>query len=121
MKDLLAGHKVSEMMTRDCAQIPDDLTLQELVENHILTGGHRCFVVNHGDKAIGLGNPLGNQKGAAVVLAHDKRDTGNDPNRQAHLNASERRGVDDHRKHGAERNQPASCGGAWQAHRGIFA
>lgn len=54
VKDLLAGHKVSEMMTRDCARIPDDLTLQELVENHILTAGHRCFVVSHGDKAIGL-------------------------------------------------------------------
>jgi Zn-dependent protease len=54
MKDLLAGHKVSEIMTRDCAQISDDLTLQELVENHILAGGHRCFVVSHGDKAVGL-------------------------------------------------------------------
>jgi len=54
VKNLLAGHKVSEMMTRDCAQIPDDLTLQELVENHILTAGHRCFVVSHGDKAVGL-------------------------------------------------------------------
>jgi len=54
VKDLLAGHKVSEMMTRDCAQIPDDLTLQELVENHILTAGHRCFVVSHRDKAVGL-------------------------------------------------------------------
>jgi Zn-dependent protease len=54
VKNLLVGHKVSEMMSRDCRRIPDDLTLQELVENHILTGGHRCFVVSHGDKTIGL-------------------------------------------------------------------
>jgi Zn-dependent protease len=54
VKDLLVGHKVSEMMSRDCIRIPDDLTLQELVENHVLTGGHRCFVVSHGDKTIGL-------------------------------------------------------------------
>jgi len=54
VKDLLAGHKVSEMMSRDCTQIPADLTLQELVEKHVLTGGHRCFVVNRGDETVGL-------------------------------------------------------------------
>ncbi len=54
VKDLLAGHKVSEMMTRDCIPVPDNLTVQELVENHVLTGGHRCFVVTHGDQTIGL-------------------------------------------------------------------
>jgi Zn-dependent protease len=54
VKDLLAGHKVAEMMTRDCRRISDDLTLQDLVENHVLAGGHRCFVVSHGDKTIGL-------------------------------------------------------------------
>jgi Zn-dependent protease len=54
VKDLLTGHKVSEIMTRDCTQISDDLSLQELVENHILAGGHRCFVVTHGEKTVGL-------------------------------------------------------------------
>jgi Zn-dependent protease len=54
MKDLLAGHRVSEMMSRDCTRVPGDLTLQELVETHILGGGHRCFVVTQGDRTIGL-------------------------------------------------------------------
>jgi Zn-dependent protease len=54
VKNLLVGHTVSEMMSRDCRRISDDLTLQELVENHVLAGGHRCFLVSHGDKTIGL-------------------------------------------------------------------
>ncbi|HKM82685.1 MAG TPA: site-2 protease family protein [Candidatus Acidoferrum sp.] len=54
VKDLLAGHKVSEMMSRDCTPVPDDLTLQELVEKYVLTRGDRCFVVTRGDATIGL-------------------------------------------------------------------
>jgi CBS domain-containing protein len=52
--DLLAGHKVSEMMSRDCTRIPGDLTLQDLIEEHVLAGGHRCFVVARGDETVGL-------------------------------------------------------------------
>ena len=54
VKDLLAGHKVSEMMSRDCVPISGDLTLQELVEKHVLASGHRCFVVTRGNETIGL-------------------------------------------------------------------
>lgn len=54
LKDLLAGHKVSEIMSRDCTRISGDLTLQELVDKHVLEGGHRCFVVSRGDETIGL-------------------------------------------------------------------
>jgi Zn-dependent protease len=54
LKDLLAGHKVSEIMRRDCTRVPGDLTLQELVETHVLGTGHRCFVVTRGDETIGL-------------------------------------------------------------------
>jgi Zn-dependent protease/CBS domain-containing protein len=54
MKDLLAGHTVSEAMSRDCARVSGDLTLQELVDNHILAGGVRCFVVSRGDETVGL-------------------------------------------------------------------
>ncbi len=54
VKDLLAGHKVSEMMSRDCTRIPGDLTLQDLVEKHVLAGAHRCFVVIRGDETVGL-------------------------------------------------------------------
>lgn len=54
LKDLLAGHKVSEMMGRDCARVPGDLTLQELVEKYVLGSGNRCFVVTQGERTIGL-------------------------------------------------------------------
>lgn len=54
LKDLLAGHKVSELMSRDCTRIADNLTLQELVEEGVLAGGHRCFLVSHGNETVGL-------------------------------------------------------------------
>jgi Zn-dependent protease/CBS domain-containing protein len=54
LKDLLAGHRVSEMMSRDCTSVPGDLKLQELVDRYVLQSGHRCFVVIRGDKTIGL-------------------------------------------------------------------
>jgi Zn-dependent protease len=54
LKDLLAGHKVSEMMGRDCARVSGDLTLQEVVDTYILGRGNRCFVVTQGEQTIGL-------------------------------------------------------------------
>jgi len=54
LQDLLEGHTVSEMMSRDCARVPGDLKLQDLVETHLLGRGHRCFVVVHGERTIGL-------------------------------------------------------------------
>jgi Zn-dependent protease/CBS domain-containing protein len=54
LKDFLSGHKVSEMMGRDCARVPGDLTLQQVVDTHVLAHGHRCFVVTHGDQTVGL-------------------------------------------------------------------
>jgi Zn-dependent protease/CBS domain-containing protein len=54
MKDLLSGHKVSEMMSRDCTRVPGGLSIQALVETYILGNGHRCFVVSQGDQTIGL-------------------------------------------------------------------
>ncbi|MGH9680447.1 MAG: CBS domain-containing protein, partial [Candidatus Acidiferrales bacterium] len=35
-------------------RVPGDLSLQELVDTYVLGGGHRCFVVTHGDQTIGL-------------------------------------------------------------------
>jgi len=54
LEDLLAGHRVSEVMSRDCARVSGDMTLQELVDNHVLAGGVRCFVVSRGDETVGL-------------------------------------------------------------------
>jgi Zn-dependent protease len=51
---LLAGHKVSQAMSSRCAAVPADLTLQQLVDEHILGGGQRCFLVNRGADTIGL-------------------------------------------------------------------
>jgi Zn-dependent protease/CBS domain-containing protein len=51
---LLAGHRVSQAMGTHCAAVPADLMLQELVDEHILGRGHRCFLVNRGDNTVGL-------------------------------------------------------------------
>jgi CBS domain-containing protein len=41
-------------MSRDCARIPDDTLLQDLVDRQILAGGRRCFVVTRGADVAGL-------------------------------------------------------------------
>jgi Zn-dependent protease/predicted transcriptional regulator len=50
----LAGHTVSQAMSTTCASVPEDLTLQQLVDEHILTSGRRCFLVNRGEDTLGL-------------------------------------------------------------------
>jgi Zn-dependent protease len=51
---LLEGHKVSQAMSTRCTAVPADLTLQQLVDDHILASGQRCFLVNRGDATVGL-------------------------------------------------------------------
>ncbi len=51
---LLAGHTVSQAMSTHCAFIPGNMTLQQLVDEHILAGGQRCLLVNHKEKTVGL-------------------------------------------------------------------
>jgi predicted transcriptional regulator len=51
---LLAGHKVSQAMSTHCAAVSADLTLQELVDEHILTSGQRSFLVKRGEDTVGL-------------------------------------------------------------------
>ncbi|MGC2630585.1 MAG: site-2 protease family protein [Rhodomicrobium sp.] len=51
---LLAGHTVSQAMNTRCANIPEDVTLQDLVDEHILGTGQHCFVVKCGVEAVGL-------------------------------------------------------------------
>jgi Zn-dependent protease/CBS domain-containing protein len=51
---LLAGHTVSQAMSSHCLAIPAELTLQQLVDEHILSGGRRCFLVNRGSDTVGL-------------------------------------------------------------------
>jgi len=51
---LLTGHRVSEAMSTHYAVIPEDLTLQQLVDDQILGSGQRSFLVNRGDQTVGL-------------------------------------------------------------------
>jgi len=53
-RGMLAGHTVAQAMSRQCAVVPADLTLQELVDEHILMSGQRCFLVNHDHQTVGL-------------------------------------------------------------------
>lgn len=53
--DLLEGHTVQQVMTRNFVLIPTNLTLQQLVDHHILGTGKRCFVVtNQANQVVGL-------------------------------------------------------------------
>ena len=51
---LLAGHKVAQAMSSQCVAIPTELTLQQLVDDHVLSGARRCFLVNRGSETVGL-------------------------------------------------------------------
>ena len=54
LQGVLAGHRVSQAMSTGCPAVPADLTLQQLVDEHILTSGRRCFLVNSGGSTLGL-------------------------------------------------------------------
>lgn len=54
LQDILKGHKVSELMTRDCPVLPPELTIQQLVNEQILTSGRRCFPVVRHTRVLGL-------------------------------------------------------------------
>jgi Zn-dependent protease len=53
-QSLLAGHKVVQTMSSHCVAVPAELTLQQLVDEHILGSGQRCFLVNRGSDTVGL-------------------------------------------------------------------
>ncbi|MFQ6117463.1 MAG: CBS domain-containing protein, partial [Candidatus Bipolaricaulia bacterium] len=52
--ELLKGHKVSEVLTRDWPQVPPDLTLEELVHDHFLSSFHRCLPVIEAGQLQGI-------------------------------------------------------------------
>lgn len=54
VRGLLAGHFVSQAMRSHCETVPAELTLQELVDHHVLEGRARCFLVNRGEDTIGM-------------------------------------------------------------------
>jgi len=54
LQDILRGHRVSELMIRDCPVVPPQVTIQQLVNDQILTSGRRCFPVVQNDRVLGL-------------------------------------------------------------------
>ena len=51
---LLAGHTVGEIMTHECTTLTPEVTLEQLVHDHILTTGKRCFPVARAGRVEGL-------------------------------------------------------------------
>lgn len=54
LQDVLSRHTVAQAMSHRYVVVPADLTLQQLVDEHILGRGQRCFLVNRGDDTVGL-------------------------------------------------------------------
>ena len=54
LQDNLNGHIVYEAMTKDFAIVPDDTTIQEVMDNHILGIGRRTLFVKKEANIIGL-------------------------------------------------------------------
>jgi Zn-dependent protease/CBS domain-containing protein len=54
LQNLLKGHRVIEAMTRGYATVPDDATLDHVVNAQLLGSSRRCLMVTRDDKAIGL-------------------------------------------------------------------
>jgi Zn-dependent protease len=54
IKSLLQGVRVDQVMDCDCQRVSNALSLDRLVEDRILTGGHRCFIVSKEEADEGL-------------------------------------------------------------------
>lgn len=54
LQEVMAGHKVSEAMTRGYTAIPAGTTLQHLVDEYILKTRGRSFVVIEGGQPVGM-------------------------------------------------------------------
>ena len=54
LQDMLQGHTAREVMIRDCPVISPELTVDALVNEHVLTIGRRCFPVKSNSHVVGL-------------------------------------------------------------------
>jgi Zn-dependent protease len=54
VQSLLAGHKATEAMGHNFTTIPSDVTLQNLVNEHVLAAGRRSFIVEENGQMAGL-------------------------------------------------------------------
>ncbi|MGQ9586340.1 MAG: M50 family metallopeptidase [Anaerolineae bacterium] len=54
MRAMLEGHKVREIMSRECTLLPAGMSLQQMVDDYLLPTGRRCFPILAGDVVQGL-------------------------------------------------------------------
>jgi Zn-dependent protease/predicted transcriptional regulator len=54
MQEMLKGHVASEVMSSDCAVVPPDITIDQLVHGNILASGRRCFPVVSDSQIMGM-------------------------------------------------------------------
>jgi Zn-dependent protease len=54
LRTLLAGHKVAQIMGRNYVSVPADISLQRLIDDHILGAGRRFFIVESAGIAAGI-------------------------------------------------------------------
>jgi Zn-dependent protease len=53
-REALRGHTISQMMTADYGVVPPNITIGQLVREHIMARGHHLFLVNEGDRFKGI-------------------------------------------------------------------
>jgi len=54
LMDMIRGHTAQEVMTRDCPSISPELTIDTLLNEHVLTMGRRCFPVTIDSRVLGV-------------------------------------------------------------------
>lgn len=54
VRSVLSGLAAEDVMSRDCPIVPERMSLAELVQDHVLRTGQRCFTVADGDRLRGL-------------------------------------------------------------------
>ncbi len=78
LESMLAGHTVADAMTANYTEIAPDVPLQELVDDHILGGGRRVFVVKTDDQMTGLLTLHRIKEVPRHAVAHDDGRRGDD-------------------------------------------
>jgi len=53
----LRGHRVAELMDRDCASVPSYLSIRDFVDEYLVHSSSRCFVVMQDHHAAGIATP----------------------------------------------------------------
>jgi len=57
IETMLRGRRVSDLMQRDCANVPGYLSIRDLVDHYVLHSSSRCFLVMQGEHVLGLVTP----------------------------------------------------------------